>query len=298
MNPAVFETIADAISLASGQTFSVSRHHSIAGGCINQNTVLAATDGRRFFVKLNQVSRLDMFKAEAAGLAELAQSKTVRVPIPLTFGIAGEHAFLAMEWLNLSPGIEPGKLAIKLGEQLAAMHATTWRAHGWTRANTIGSTDQANPPTENWVEFFQDARLRPQLKLAAQNGAAKHFIDRGNQLLESVGAFFTTYQPMPSLLHGDLWGGNVGICSGEPVIFDPAVYFGDRETDIAMSELFGGFPDAFYDAYQAIWPLDTGYASRKLLYQLYHLLNHFNLFGGSYARQSQMAIDQLLAELS
>jgi fructosamine-3-kinase len=139
--------------------------------------------------------------------------------------------------------------------------------------------------------------LRPQLELAARNGAPRRLLADGERLLADLAGFFLHYSPLPSLLHGDLWSGNVGMWAGEPVIFDPAVYFGDRETDLAMTELFGGFPAAFYAAYNATWRLDAGYAVRKDLYQLYHLLNHFNLFGDSYARQSQAAMDRLLAEL-
>jgi len=287
--------IADAISAASGNPFQIAGQLDSAGGCINRSLVLRGQDGRRFFVKLNQATRLSMFEAEAAGLLELAAADALRVPAPLTQGVTADQSFLVIEWLDLGRG---GNLNWGLlGEQLARLHRKTSHAFGWHRDNTIGSTPQSNSVALDWVEFYRDQRLRPQLDLAARNGASKRLLGDGERLLAGLGAFFLHYTPLPSLLHGDLWSGNVATCAGEPVIFDPAVYFGDRETDLAMTELFGGFPTSFYAAYNAAWPLDDGYSIRKVLYQLYHLLNHFNLFGDSYARQSQAAIDRLLAEL-
>ncbi len=292
MTPTLLDEISRAISGASGETFRISSHVDAAGGCINRGLSLSGVDGRRFFVKLNQAAQLSMFEAEAAGLAELIGAQAIRVPRPLTHGLAGDESFLVMEWLELSRH-GSGR---QLGEQLARLHRNTHQAFGWWRDNTIGSTQQANTETDDWIDFYREQRLRPQFDLAALNGAGKTFIDRGERLLADLAAFFPGYTPQPSLLHGDLWSGNVAYCAGMPVIFDPAVYYGDRETDLAMAELFGGFPDDFYRAYDSSWPLDPGYASRKLLYQLYHLLNHFNLFGGGYGRQAQSALDRLLAE--
>ncbi len=295
MTASLLADIADAISAASGNPFRIAGQLDSAGGCINRSLVLRGQDGRRFFVKLNQAARLSMFEAEAAGLLELAAADALRVPAPLTHGVTTDQSFLVIEWLDLGRG---GNLNWGLlGERLARLHRKTSHAFGWHRDNTIGSTPQSNSVSLDWVEFYRDQRLRPQLDLAARNGATKRLLGDGERLLAGLGAFFFDYTPQPSLLHGDLWSGNVASCAGEPVIFDPAVYFGDRETDLAMTELFGGFPAAFYAAYNAAWPLDDGYPRRKVLYQLYHLLNHFNLFGDSYARQSEVAIDRLLAEL-
>lgn len=293
MTSALIAEISSAISVASGEAFQVSSQSSTSGGCINRSLTLLGRDGRRFFVKLNQAAQLTMFEAEAAGLAELIGAQAIRVPKPLTHGLAAGERFLVMEWLDLDQRGDSSKF----GEQLAKLHSKTWHAFGWWRDNTIGSTHQANPATNNWIEFYRDQRLRPQLDLAARHGAGSVLVDSGERLLADLDAFFPGYSPQPSLLHGDLWGGNTGFCEGSPVIFDPAVYYGDRETDIAMTELFGGFASTFYTAYNSAWPLDPGYATRKLLYQLYHLLNHFNLFGGDYGRQSQTMIDRLLAEL-
>ncbi|OYY92293.1 MAG: hypothetical protein B7Y41_16485 [Hydrogenophilales bacterium 28-61-23] len=297
MTAAPVAEIARAISAASDQPFQVAGQSSISGGCINQGLVLHGVDGRNYFVKLNQAEKLTMFEAEAAGLRELMLAQAVRIPVPLAHGLAGGQSFLAMEWLDLRPLDHGEKSDRKLGEQLAILHGATWHAFGWWRDNTIGSTHQANPATNDWIQFYRDQRLRRQLDLAARNGASNTLLASGEHLLASIQDYFPGYSPQPSLLHGDLWSGNVGVSEREPVLFDPAVYYGDRESDIAMTELFGGFSRDFYAAYNANWPLDQGYPTRKWLYQLYHLLNHFNLFGGAYGRQSQGVIDRLLAEL-
>ena len=140
-----------------------------------------------------------------------------------------------------------------------------------------------------------DARLRPQLRRAAAHG--RELQKRGESLAEKLPAFFLDYRPQASLLHGDLWHGNAALCAEAPAVFDPAVYHGDRECDLAMTELFGGFPEAFYAAYREAWPLNEGYETRKTLYNLYHVLNHLNLFGSGYLRQAERMIDRLLAEL-
>jgi fructosamine-3-kinase len=185
-----------------------------------------------------------------------------------------------------------------LGELLAVQHRVTREKFGWHRDNTIGSTPQSNIESADWVEFLREQRLRPQLKLAENNGARADLIDSGERLCERLAHFFTDYRPAPSLLHGDLWGGNwASDAGGQPVLFDPAVYFGDREADIAMTHLFGGFGPSFYEAYWRTWPLDAGVTSRVALYNLYHVLNHFNLFGGGYAQQALAMTQRLLAEL-
>jgi len=198
-----------------------------------------------------------------------------------------------MEYIPLG-GKDSG---LKLGQQLAAMHRKSWDKFGWFRDNTIGSTPQPNTPTDNWVEFYREHRLRFQLDLAADNGGNR-LLDQGEHLMGSLDAFFPDYDPLPSLLHGDLWGGNYSTDrDGNPVIFDPATYYGDREADIAMTELFGGFPNDFYSTYNQAWPLDAGYSTRKTLYNLYHVINHFNLFGGGYLSQADHMISDLLSEI-
>jgi protein-ribulosamine 3-kinase len=291
---ALSESIALAISRATGQAFRVDRCHSAGGGCINTTEVLLGQD-QQYFVKLNSAARLHMFEAEAAGLREMETSNTIRVPTPICTGEAEGQAFLVLEFLDLS-GRGGAATDRALGKQLAALHQTRAEHFGWWRNNTIGSTPQINNRENDWASFYREHRLRFQLELAADNGGP-HLLREGEKLLETLPAFFTDYQPVPSLLHGDLWGGNHGaLHDGTPVIFDPAVYYGDREADIAMTELFGGFGSGFYAAYSEAWPLDPGYRVRKDLYNLYHILNHFNLFGGGYAGQAERLIQSLLVQ--
>jgi fructosamine-3-kinase len=266
---------------------------SIGGGDINQAVRLQG-EGRDFFVKTNTASGLAMFEAEAAGLRELAASNTVRVPETICCGVADGHAYLVMEFLDFS---RAGDAAL-LGEQLAAMHRVSRKDFGWDRDNTIGSTPQINTSHNDWVEFWGERRLRFQFDLARDNGCSGRLIHHGEELLDRLDGFFSDYSPQPALLHGDLWSGNHGYLNdGQPVIFDPAVYYGDREADIAMTELFGGFSADFYAGYREAWPLDAGYGVRKHLYNLYHVLNHFNMFGGSYQGQALQLCERLLAEL-
>ncbi len=292
MTPTLLADLAAAISAASGRSFSCERHSTQGGGCINRGFALTGADGRRYFAKLNAADHLDMFEAEADGLRELEAAGAIRVPRPIAGGRSGKAAFLVLEWLNLGGRERPADL----GRQLAQLHRHSQTGFGWWRDNCIGSTPQHNAPMPGWVEFFRARRLRSQLELARLNHAPRGLLQRGEQLLEGLEAFFPGYSPIPSLLHGDLWGGNHGYVDGVPVLFDPAVYYGDREADLAMAELFGGYPEAFHAAYREAWPLDSGYRVRKHLYNLYHVLNHFNLFGGGYASQAERMLGQLLAE--
>ena len=178
------------------------------------------------------------------------------------------------------------------------MHRCRRQCYGWHRSNTIGSTPQNNTLTGDWIDFLRNHRIGYQLDLAFRNGHRTRLEARGNALLENLAHFFAGYYPHASLLHGDLWAGNVGFAAdGAPVVFDPAVYYGDRETDIAMTELFGGFAKEFYRGYETIWPLESGFRVRKHLYQLYHLLNHLNLFGEGYLSQCESIMDGLLAQV-
>lgn len=266
---------------------------SVGGGCINQ-TLRLAGDGRDFFVKFNAAEKSDMFVAEAEGLRALAATQTVRVPEAVCWGVADDAAFLVLEHLKFGRANN----GAMLGEQLAMLHRSTQADFGWQRDNTIGVTLQRNAPDADWINFWRMQRLGFQLTLAQRNGYAGRLQVLGEQLQARLEEFFVGYRPQPSLLHGDLWSGNHAyLVDGTPVIFDPAVYYGDREADLAMSELFGGFGAAFYAAYRGVWPLDVGYATRKNLYNLYHILNHLNMFGGGYERQALNLLQQLLAEL-
>jgi protein-ribulosamine 3-kinase len=284
-----------ALSRALGVPMAHQPTQPVAGGSINKAHRYDSQRGP-VFVKTGDATACEMFAAEAAGLNALAQTQTVRTPKVLTVGAWEQGAFIALEWIDFGSATRTTEAA--LGERLAWLHRTTQAEFGWWRDNTIGSTPQTNTPCADWAMFLRERRLRHQLDLAANRGAGGALRARGELLCESLDAFFANYHPKPSLLHGDLWGGNWGADQdGLPVVFDPAVYFGDREADIAMTRLFGGFGAAFYAAYQSTWPLDAGAPVRSTLYNLYHVLNHFNLFGGGYLAQARSMIDQLLAEV-
>jgi fructosamine-3-kinase len=283
------------ISTATKIPFTVNRASPIGGGCINQAHLIEG-NGPRFFVKLNDTGSLTMFEAEAASLREIQNSGTLRVPSPLCWGRNDSRSWLVLEYIEMIPGSERGAAA--LGSGLAAMHKAVSRTFGWKRENTIGATPQINMLSSDWLQFWREHRLGYQLGLARANGHTGKLQTLGEHLMVHLDAFFPGQQPTASLLHGDLWSGNYSFdASGQPVVFDPATYYGDRETDIAMTELFGGFSTAFYAAYREAYPLDAGYGVRKTLYNLYHILNHLNLFGGGYRHQAEQMMSRLLAEI-
>ncbi len=268
---------------------------SIGGGCINSAYQLKA-EQRSYFIKVNQPSLSLMFEAEALGLQEIAATKSVRVPEVICQGSNQQHSYLVLEYISLRGLRSDGNIA--LGEQLAHMHKVKQPFFGWQKDNTIGSTPQINDQKHDWLVFWRDERLGQQLKFAANNGYTGRLQSLGEKLLDGLDKLLENHQPQPSLLHGDLWGGNAAADDlGNPVIFDPACYYGDRETDLAMTELFGGFGRDFFTAYNAVYPVDSGYSTRKSLYNLYHILNHLNLFGGGYMGQAESMIDQLLSEI-
>jgi fructosamine-3-kinase len=286
--------VSAAIGAATRQDFRLAEQTATGGGCINQAYRIRGDDDRQFFLKLNAANRLAGFTSEAAGISEIAATRTICVPQPIAHGIAGAHAFLVLEYLDLN---ERGDAAM-LGEQLAALHRCQAKQFGFSQDNFIGSTPQPNAWTDDWLTFWRERRLGFQLALAARNGFGGRLQQYGAQLMDRLEGFFVGHRPAASLLHGDLWGGNHAfLADGTPVIFDPAPYYGDREADLAMTELFGGFGADFHAAYRAAYPLDEGYAARRDLYNLYHILNHANLFGGSYPRQAEQMMQRLLSEL-
>lgn len=287
-----WETVGRHIGAVTGRSFTPRAHRAVGGGCINSAVILS--DGTLdYFVKSNDASRLDMFEAEADGLAGLAAAGALRVPEAICWGLAGGASYLVLERLDL----EGRTNGAEMGRRLAALHRSVGKHFGWRRDNYIGATPQPNPECRDWTAFFRDHRLGYQLDLAARNGHARTLQPGGERLLAGLDALLDHHR-VPSLLHGDLWTGNAGcLPDGTPAVFDPAVYYGDREADLAMSELFGGFGRDFYAAYREAWPLDAGYGTRKTLYNLYHILNHVNLFGGGYLGQARGMIDRLLAEI-
>lgn len=287
-----WSAIAAAISQATGRAFVFADHTTTSGGYINQTFRISGKDGRQFFLKLNGVEQYPILISEVMGLEAIAATNTLRVPRVFAHGKNDAHSFLVLEYLELQAH---GNASL-LGEQLALMHRCTSDRFGFKQDNHIGATTQLNAWTSDWTDFFRENRLGFQLQLAKQKNPGGKLLTLGEQLLESLPDFFIGYTPIPSLLHGDLWSGNHAyLADGTPVIFDPAAYYGDRECDLAMTELFGGFSEKFYAAYRANFPLDAGYAKRRDLYNLYHILNHANMFGGGYVAQSEQMMQKLLA---
>jgi fructosamine-3-kinase len=239
-----------------------------------------------------------MLQAEAEGLVALAGMAAgidqLTVPTPLTLGRVGDWSVLVLPWLDL--GGDQGWT--QLGESLARLHRQSQLAHGgqgfgWQANNYIGSTIQLNGWLPDWGDFFAQRRLAPQLALLERSGRSMPGAER---LLALVPQWLAGHGALASLVHGDLWSGNAGVLRGGGAsIFDPACHWADREVDLAMAQLFGGFPQAFFSGYQQQWPLPPGAAARVPLYNLYHLLNHANLFGGGYAGQAEAVIKSLLA---
>jgi fructosamine-3-kinase len=295
-----WKEIAVHISNATLTDFSILQAVPVSGGDSNQawlvnGTTLADSKpaSARYFIKLNSADKAAMFAAEQAGLAAIAATHTVRVPGAIIHGVSGEHSFLVLKYLELG---SRGNSEL-LGTQLAAMHRNHAVQFGWMQDNTIGVTPQHNRPSADWINFWKEQRLGYQLELAARNGYRGRLQELGRKVIEALPELLAGHIPAPSLLHGDLWGGNHAyLADGTPVLFDPAPYYGDREADIAMTELFGGYDADFYSAYQAAYPLDTGYAKRKMLYNLYHILNHCNMVSGSYVRQAERMMHSLLEQ--
>lgn len=283
--PDLWREIASHISDATGSPFHPQGKSPVGGGSISDAWLLKGK-GCRYFVKTGSFP----FDAEAAGLA--AMGKALRTPETVCLGECRGRYWLVLEYVEMGRKVMRFDL---LGSDLAKMHRLASNEFGWESDNLIGSTPQRNSKSKDWGEFWKTRRLAFQFDLAKQNG--HDFGKKAERLMENLDAFFSDYRPTPALLHGDLWRGNAGFdLSGHPVLYDPAVYFGDREADIAMTELFGGFPETFYAAYNGAFPLDSGYGKRKMLYNLYHVLNHLNIFGGSYLHQTVSMLDQLLSK--
>lgn len=277
-----------------GVTAPISAARALSGGCINNARRLSTSQGE-FFLKWNATVSPEVFSAEAHGLKLLESSSAVRVPNVLAVDSSPNNAyppFLLLEWVGPKPGQGHSFDLGLLGEQLASLHQNSQKAYGLDQDNFIGSTQQNNHWEPDWVAFFRDHRLRPQIELAASLGNLTAQRRRSLEaLLQRLDSWLAGVLRKPSLLHGDLWSGNV--MSGpqsEPVLIDPAVYYGDREAEIAYTELFGGFSSRFYQAYESVWSLEPGYSERRDLYNIYHLLNHLNLFGEGYGSQIDLIL--------
>tara|TARA_R100000027_G_scaffold52103_2_gene40801 strand:- start:27173 stop:28051 length:879 start_codon:yes stop_codon:yes gene_type:complete len=283
------EALAELLEDALGQPTDILSVESVHGGCIHE--ALKLTTGRgNFFAKRSSLRDRGLLEAEARGLHALQGTQTIRTPTVIGCGTNASHTLLVLEWLDLSPLTE--KSGALLGEQLADLHLSpASQQFGWDHDNFIGSTPQNNSPSEDWSDFFRDRRLLPQLEVAKRSHRT---LPSPEPFLENLETFFAGEPFRPAPLHGDLWSGNAAEdSSGRPVVFDPAFYFGDPETDLAFSRYFGGFPPSFYQRYHQKIPTRQGWKIRATLYNLYHVLNHLNLFGIQYLAEAARMIGEL-----
>lgn len=280
------------IRAVAGTRFTLREHAPLSGGCTHG--ALRVGDGKQhFFVKHAPHARQAMLAAEKDGLAALRRNGAFRTPEVVVCSATEQHAVLVLEWLELAP-VRSDADGQHFAEALMAQHAEQGAFFGWPQDNFIGATPQRNTPCEGWGSFIREQRLRPQLERARDNGYGAELEREGAHLLERLPALFLDYHPRAALLHGDLWCGNAAMTQdGQPAVFDPAVYYGDHEADIAMCELFGGFPSSFYATLHRLAPPAAGHAERKTLYRLYHVLNHLNLFGKSYLGETRRLLARL-----
>lgn len=296
----MFIKLDEAISKLFGENLHIVSKCPVYGGDINEAYRLSLSDGTAIFMKCNTMSNLPFFEAEAKGLEALRKTDTIGVPKTLAIGTdeTQKISFLLMEYLDAASRVS-GYWEI-FGRELAALHQADSHSltgensnlpFGFETDNYIGASRQRNTPKGNWITFFRECRLLPQIEMAEK------YFDHGMykkcmKLLDHLDSYLVE-PAIPSLIHGDLWSGNA-VCGsdGKAWILDPAVYVGHFEAELAMTELFGGYPDSFYEAYHEINPIDSGYRDRRDLYNLYHLLNHLNLFGSSYLNSVKRIVDR------
>ena len=267
---------------------ATSAHLKRIGGGDSHPAAHLESGDRQWFIKWNTADRLDQFEAELDALRRLSVDGGPTLPVGIAAGSNGTQAWLITEWLDFQPrGDAPA-----LGRRLARLHRESQEQFGWPAGNHLGATRQDNRPHGSWPEFWWSRRLAPQVDLARGSGLTLGVDD---ETLRAASAQLLRHNPCPALVHGDLWGGNHAyLTDGSPAIFDPAPYFGDRETDLAMMRLFGGFDPLVFEAYESAWPLPPGASERLSLYQLYHLLNHYNLFGSGWADRVVQALSTVL----
>jgi fructosamine-3-kinase len=253
---------------------------SISGGCIH-HAQKVSTDKGTYFMKLNKSSDVNMFKTEFAGLESLASAKEINVPSPITYGTKSGQAYLLLEFINSRNRM--GNFWMDFGQSLARLHMNHQNdQYGLSYNNYIGRLDQFNDFSNDWLSFFIHQRLEVQLKLAFDNGYVnRDYLERFERFYKILPDIIP--EEPPSLLHGDLWSGNfITGEEGQPVIIDPAVYYGNREIELSFTQMFGGFDSIFYDAYREMYPLSPGFNNRVEVYNIYPYLVHVNLFGTSY----------------
>ena len=271
------------------QSVTIESHQAVAGGCINQGLQLHTSAGS-FFLKLNQAHLVDMFEAEALGLEALQHADQFVIPEPIAFGSSDNQSYLLMTYLDFTGPVNEAVF----GRSLAAMHDITAEQFGFSSNNFIGSSRQSNRQHSDWFTFFMQERLEYQVRLLHDSGRGAELNSLWPEFVSACEEQFAGHQPKPVLLHGDLWQGNVSQVGANASLFDPAVYYGDAETDLAMLTLFGSPSRSFYDSYFSQQSEDPNRAARRDWYNLYHVLNHANLFGGGYLNQAKAIIRQII----
>ena len=262
-------------------------------GCINDTYEAHGPGLDSVFIKTGPKPALSFYEQEIIGLETLARCHSFRIPQPYFCVEVDGTAILAMEFIELAPVRSTNGAAY--GEALAQLHSIEQTQYGLDADNYIGRTPQINQWRENWGDFFAEYRLFPQIRMAQSKGVRSQLVEKLEKLASGLADYFGHYQPTASLLHGDLWTGNTAVDGeGKPCLFDPAIYFGDRETDLAMSRMFGALPDSVYQSYHACLPAREGHGVRQRVYDLYHWLNHVNLFGVTYLGQVEQAVDYVL----
>ena len=288
----MFKAIADDISKAINTPYNITSKVKVTGGDINQ-AYRVSNGEQHFFVKINEKHCLENFQTEAFSLDHLVNNRQLRVPKVICYGETLDHSYLVLEYLEMhtSASNNADSDFFELGKAIAHLHNDNQQAEfGWPEDNYIGTTPQLNNYKQNWSVFFSENRIGYQLRLLADQGIALGNID---ELVHICQQFLASHHPIPCLVHGDLWQGNVAFVDSSPCIYDPACYYADREVDIAMTELFGRLPESFYQGYNSIYPLGKNYNLRKNLYNGYHILNHANLFAGIYVDQAKTFIKEL-----
>ncbi|MEH8021043.1 fructosamine kinase family protein [Rheinheimera metallidurans] len=283
----MWQAVTDHINSELESNFIIEHKIQLSGGNVNAAYHVTG-NGQQFFVKINLRQQLEQFETEVLSLRTLQRTKCIRVPNPICSGLTVDKSFIVLEYLPFGGDTTNGWH--NLAQDLAALHQQQQAVYGFDWDNSLATNTQPNKWQPNWSVFFSEQRIGWQLQLLHEQGLGFGKVD---EIVEKTRQRLQGYQPKASLLHGDFWRGNLGFIGDMPAIFDPACYYGDRETDIAFSTLFGRLPDAFYQSYQQHYPLDKNYEQRKDLYNLYHVLNHANLFRGAYLIQAQELIKKL-----
>ena len=290
LHDSTLEALNFSLQSALESSLKITSAEPVSGGCINQAFKCQTNQNETYFIKLNTANKLSMFEAEARGLEALKDSQAFEIPNVIALGKSISQSYLILNYLALTRLQDE----FLFGQQLAQMHSQTAPQFGFDTDNFIGATPQRNTWHDNWFEFFMQQRLDYQCDLLEDNQSNQKIRKLWPKFRRCCENLFADHQPVASLLHGDLWQGNVAQHGATVCIFDPATYYGDAETDLAMLVLFGSPSSDFYRGYESLKPIAEGHAQRRVFYNLYHVLNHSNLFGSSYSQQAFGMMQQII----